>query len=1078
MKKIRLSRVTAVFLTLLVLAVLLPNTAKAVEATENRNVYSQTDHSYDEALRQALIDGVEDVTDDKYGLTRDTYGKKFGYLLYSDPNIIGIYDVVWTYYLRYDNSTVTKSYTLLYAENYQEIRAAFAGRLAQTIAEVRALLPENATDFQKALVAHDYLVATTAYDKDAVDREYDGEALKLHWWIYDAFGPIVNHTAVCKGYSLAYKAIMDALGVECLVTSSSKANHSWNIVRIDGEWYHVDCSADEYVYDMLGYVSHEAFCLSTETYAPAGSARADFIVAGDDYNLVFTDETCATSKKYEESTEPWKTSQGACHYYNGSLYTLSRSYVLQKDGEDFFMPQESMRWYPQSFQTANYINTMCRISGFGNTIYMTSPRNVYKINLDTGNAEIIFTPDTTNGLIFGLARIEGKLYCAVDAEAGATNETWIYIPGEDVTYELEEPQEEPKEPEKPDARDYANQKSVTLTAGEQVTLTDESGDYSGKADFGFLNSTIATVSVSGKTTPTIPAVPASVTKMTNFAAGNYRIGYQNGNTMTYLVASGTRLSTTTDANQATLFAVSGSASSLTIKTGNYYLSHSTSGVSLSTSSSNASWKFDGNRFYFTQSTRSWYSTKSTNYYLRYSNGFSVSTSSSAYAGAYSVTEGTPEIPGSAYTEITVAGTAPGTTYAVVGDTLYTITVTKAPSTQFITVHTVDDAGVTLKEDYVISGKSGTGYTVTAPYLAGYTAPKTVTGTYTDAETGEITLVYTLNTDKSALAKALETLYAPDDYTPASYETYNIAYLTAYMVYEEARSAQTEVDEALANLRNAEKGLKKLTFTVTVNYVDDLGAKIAESETKTGEIGTSYRFTPSVIAGYTAPAVVSGTFTEDTTFTAVYTLSTDKSALAALLNGIVEQGEYTDESYRTYLSAVEAGQSVYNNSRALQADVDNAVKAINTAKNALAAPSEVSFVRDTDGVNSGAEYVIVYNGKALAMVNNNLTAVDVAVQNDGLNQADDNAVWIITKSGSSYTIRNKATGRYLTTASSGGWFSRTYNLSSTTSRTAWTISTSGTNVRLNKSGWYVSYSNGFGLTSGSSSSTNMALYMHK
>jgi len=404
-------------------------------STENRNTFKTQDHTYDDIIKQAKEEGIYDITDDKYGLTMYTYYNTFIYLLYSDPDFYGVRQI-GRWYSYPSNRTV--QYFLDYVDDYSVLVASYKRRFQQVIKEVKALLPDNPTDFDIVLTVYDYLVSTTAYDKISVDKEYDKtETAFGHWSIYDASGAFLNHAAVCQGSALSFKAIMREFGIDCLVAVSYDANHAWNLVKIDGEWYHLDCS-DDTTYDILGYVNHENFLVSTSYFAPEGTAKSDFVVIPEDWNLDFYDETCATSTKYQNSTAAWKKSKTTSYSYKGDLYTVSPYNYIQKNGRNYFLPDDSYHWYPQSFPTANYPECMIRISGYENYLYMISPTKVYKINLDEASpdsAEVVYSIDTKeNGLIFGLARIEGKLYCAIDKDAHKEPETWIHIPGEDVYY--------------------------------------------------------------------------------------------------------------------------------------------------------------------------------------------------------------------------------------------------------------------------------------------------------------------------------------------------------------------------------------------------------------------------------------------------------------------------------------------------------------------------------------------------------------------------------------------------------------------------------------------------------------------
>ena len=72
------------------------------------------------------------------------------------------------------------------------------------------------SDLEKAIVLHDYL---------AVNCEYDYEnylANKIPDASYTAYGVLVNRTAVCQGYALAYKYLLNQTGIDCYMVSSEQ----------------------------------------------------------------------------------------------------------------------------------------------------------------------------------------------------------------------------------------------------------------------------------------------------------------------------------------------------------------------------------------------------------------------------------------------------------------------------------------------------------------------------------------------------------------------------------------------------------------------------------------------------------------------------------------------------------------------------------------------------------------------------------------------------------------------------------------------------------------------------------------
>lgn len=93
-----------------------------------------------------------------------------------------------------------------------------------------------------------------------------------------AYGALIEGRTVCSGYAMAYKALCDYLGLECYVIAGEQGgeSHAWNMVRIDGERYYVDCSFadtgggsryclfDEAAYEREGYEAASGFDMAEQ----------------------------------------------------------------------------------------------------------------------------------------------------------------------------------------------------------------------------------------------------------------------------------------------------------------------------------------------------------------------------------------------------------------------------------------------------------------------------------------------------------------------------------------------------------------------------------------------------------------------------------------------------------------------------------------------------------------------------------------------------------------------------------------------------------------------------------------------
>ncbi len=98
---------------------------------------------------------------------------------------------------------------------------------------------EGKTDYEKELIVYDWLFHNCVYQEDG---DYVGSI----------YGALVDNTARCEGFSKAFEWCMRKLGIECMALygtqsfnlSSSFLAHSWNIIRLDGNYYQVDLTVD------------------------------------------------------------------------------------------------------------------------------------------------------------------------------------------------------------------------------------------------------------------------------------------------------------------------------------------------------------------------------------------------------------------------------------------------------------------------------------------------------------------------------------------------------------------------------------------------------------------------------------------------------------------------------------------------------------------------------------------------------------------------------------------------------------------------------------------------------------------
>ena len=106
-------------------------------------------------------------------------------------------------------------------------------------------IQQGMSDYQKEIIIHDFLVKTIKYDHEAANciiPQID-EA-------YNVLGALLKRKAVCWGIACAFKLLCDYCKVKSFVVIGDTkpklavAGHAWNMVKLDGESYHVDVTWD------------------------------------------------------------------------------------------------------------------------------------------------------------------------------------------------------------------------------------------------------------------------------------------------------------------------------------------------------------------------------------------------------------------------------------------------------------------------------------------------------------------------------------------------------------------------------------------------------------------------------------------------------------------------------------------------------------------------------------------------------------------------------------------------------------------------------------------------------------------
>lgn len=189
--------------------------------------------------KKELDDVLDDVADVIYAVTyafKQDHPEVFWltnhtYCYYQYEEVGNSYKV--TYYLRL-NDTIKGSTIDIREKGYQsasKVQAAIKER-NQIVKNIIDGIPKKADVVEKLRYFNEYLVLNNQYCTGDTDQR------AVHVSITALKGTTGKEGPVCEAYAKAFKVLCDEVEIPCVIVEG--ANHEWNYVKVDGEWYAVD----------------------------------------------------------------------------------------------------------------------------------------------------------------------------------------------------------------------------------------------------------------------------------------------------------------------------------------------------------------------------------------------------------------------------------------------------------------------------------------------------------------------------------------------------------------------------------------------------------------------------------------------------------------------------------------------------------------------------------------------------------------------------------------------------------------------------------------------------------------------
>lgn len=232
----------------------------------------------------------------------DSIDRSYHAVLKDHPEIFWAHNrekIYKTTYSGSDYCVFTPGYTYTDGE-IDEIQTA----MEQSFQEVRALIPEDAGDYEKVRIVYTYVIDHTRYQTGEDDQSIAG----VFW----------KKSAVCAGYAGAVQYLLERLDIPCIYvdgsTKGSTEGHAWDIVKIGQEYYYVDATNG----DQPDFLNGDAAQL-------------------EEHKTILYDYLCPFPEEYEKTYSPSEElTVPACTAKDLDFYVLNQGYFEDYSWQDIY----------------------------------------------------------------------------------------------------------------------------------------------------------------------------------------------------------------------------------------------------------------------------------------------------------------------------------------------------------------------------------------------------------------------------------------------------------------------------------------------------------------------------------------------------------------------------------------------------------------------------------------------------------------------------------------------------------------------------------------------------------------------
>ncbi|MBZ4212616.1 hypothetical protein LAD74_01245 [Mycoplasma sp. U97] len=295
------------------------------------NVYSSSDQTPEDVSINITNDGV--VTGKKHQQEQRTYQ-------------------VWAEWKGY----LFKTYVQVLSDD--EIRG--VDEDAQSRAKVKEIVKgwDNLSDINKVLKAYDWIAENVEY-------KIRGDLISDQ----TAYSCLIEKSCVCAGYAKGFELFMNELNIptKTIVGEVRREWHIWNLVEIEGKWYHIDVTWDANVEwqknrKKVKRTTYTYFLVNDNDIKPGRRHTKPFLesMMGSKYrgykldNLIKSEEDIRRIVEMQVS-EKYNSESKFVSFVTGNSFTdhdLVEKIIQEKTGQKFVKKHEG--WRNINFKTLSY----------------------------------------------------------------------------------------------------------------------------------------------------------------------------------------------------------------------------------------------------------------------------------------------------------------------------------------------------------------------------------------------------------------------------------------------------------------------------------------------------------------------------------------------------------------------------------------------------------------------------------------------------------------------------------------------------------------------------------------------------